>query len=297
LHLVLQVNGWGFKRITEGPDLNAYYHEMFLRGLPQVAAKMRRPLKGQIDPSKELGQCPDFHKISMLAPLPLENAASMAKRDLKDGTGRSSEKKADVKNRKDSGPYDSVETNEPPTTEDCADFVDGKSLDDTVSVASGVASIKGYMVQSSDVPVDTPKRGADTVKNGAPAEYGVFGSSASVGSWHDRHEQDFAWGAMSASSSSAGSPHAHSAPLFAPDGYRMQQQQGMHISNTYSQVTPPTHVRNTPSNRASFPRNPSLTNILYQEETDKSGLSLADLAYLTNQNRILLSQAHKHHQK
>jgi hypothetical protein len=71
------VNGWGFKRITEGPDLNSYYHEMFLRGLPQVCAKMRRPQKGQgahsqhnKDSSGNLGQAPDFYKISMFAPLP-----------------------------------------------------------------------------------------------------------------------------------------------------------------------------------------------------------------------------------
>jgi hypothetical protein len=72
-----QVNGWGFKRITEGPDLNSYYHEMFLRGLPQVCGKMRRPQKGQgahaahnKDSSGSLGQAPDFYKISMFAPLP-----------------------------------------------------------------------------------------------------------------------------------------------------------------------------------------------------------------------------------
>lgn len=38
-----QVNGWGFLRTPTGPDQNAYHHEMFRRGFPQLCAKMRRP--------------------------------------------------------------------------------------------------------------------------------------------------------------------------------------------------------------------------------------------------------------
>lgn len=38
-----QVNGWGFKRLTEGPDHNAYYHEYFLRDYQHVCWKMQRP--------------------------------------------------------------------------------------------------------------------------------------------------------------------------------------------------------------------------------------------------------------
>jgi len=72
-----QVNGWGFKRITEGPDLNAYYHESFLRGLPELVSEMRRPQKGDLPTRKLRGfpENPDFYKISSIAPLP---AASMA---------------------------------------------------------------------------------------------------------------------------------------------------------------------------------------------------------------------------
>jgi hypothetical protein len=43
-----QVNGWGFKRITQGPDHNSYYHELFLRGLPRLVRKMKRPTKARI---------------------------------------------------------------------------------------------------------------------------------------------------------------------------------------------------------------------------------------------------------
>jgi len=37
-----QVNGWGFNRVTEGPDHNSYFHKFFLRGQPDLCQKMRR---------------------------------------------------------------------------------------------------------------------------------------------------------------------------------------------------------------------------------------------------------------
>eukprot|EP00555_Chaetoceros_dichaeta_P004808 CAMPEP_0198255386 /NCGR_PEP_ID=MMETSP1447-20131203/5520_1 /TAXON_ID=420782 /ORGANISM="Chaetoceros dichaeta, Strain CCMP1751" /LENGTH=147 /DNA_ID=CAMNT_0043941745 /DNA_START=91 /DNA_END=531 /DNA_ORIENTATION=+ len=37
-----QVNGWGFKRITRGPDRNSYYHELFVRDNPELACTMSR---------------------------------------------------------------------------------------------------------------------------------------------------------------------------------------------------------------------------------------------------------------
>jgi hypothetical protein len=37
-----QVNGWGFKRITKGPDRNAYYHEYFIRDIPDLVLRMSR---------------------------------------------------------------------------------------------------------------------------------------------------------------------------------------------------------------------------------------------------------------
>ena len=67
-----QVNGWGFKRITQGPDVNAYYHEMFLRGMPHLIQWMKRStsLQGRrkirADPRDE----PNFYQISSLYPLP-----------------------------------------------------------------------------------------------------------------------------------------------------------------------------------------------------------------------------------
>jgi hypothetical protein len=65
--------------MTEGPDLNSYYHEMFLRGLPDLCAKMRRPVKHISSATKDLSEYPDFYKISMFAPLPDPNAPATEK--------------------------------------------------------------------------------------------------------------------------------------------------------------------------------------------------------------------------
>lgn len=68
-----QVNGWGFKRITQGPDINSYYHELFLRGMPHLIQWMKRSTssgsgrrKVRSDPREE----PDFHAISQIHPIP-----------------------------------------------------------------------------------------------------------------------------------------------------------------------------------------------------------------------------------
>ncbi|KAL7431580.1 hypothetical protein ACHAXH_005191 [Discostella pseudostelligera] len=66
---VRQANGWGFRRMSEGPDKNAYYHEYFLRAMPWLCKKMRRPKvaeKKAIDPEME----PDLNAISLLFPVP-----------------------------------------------------------------------------------------------------------------------------------------------------------------------------------------------------------------------------------
>lgn len=64
-----QVNGWGFRRTPAGPDQNAYYHEMFLRGNPNLCAKMRRPMN-KIRSSSEPRSHPNFHDSRAFAPLP-----------------------------------------------------------------------------------------------------------------------------------------------------------------------------------------------------------------------------------
>lgn len=66
---IRQANGWGFRRITQGRDRNSYYHPLFLRGLPHLCKKMKRPgvsEKQAADPDHE----PDLYKISEEFPVP-----------------------------------------------------------------------------------------------------------------------------------------------------------------------------------------------------------------------------------
>jgi hypothetical protein len=66
---IRQANGWGFRRVTQGRDRNSYYHELFLRGLPHLCKKMKRPgvsEKQAADPDHE----PDLFKISETHPVP-----------------------------------------------------------------------------------------------------------------------------------------------------------------------------------------------------------------------------------
>eukprot|EP00566_Odontella_aurita_P008916 CAMPEP_0113561958 /NCGR_PEP_ID=MMETSP0015_2-20120614/20262_1 /TAXON_ID=2838 /ORGANISM="Odontella" /LENGTH=823 /DNA_ID=CAMNT_0000463805 /DNA_START=13 /DNA_END=2484 /DNA_ORIENTATION=- /assembly_acc=CAM_ASM_000160 len=87
---IRQANGWGFRRITQGPDRNSYYHELFLRGLPHLIKLMRRPgvsKKLPSDPENE----PDFNKISKESPLPLlphqAPASNVSAQTLTQGSG------------------------------------------------------------------------------------------------------------------------------------------------------------------------------------------------------------------
>ena len=71
-----QVNGWGFHRITQGADHNAYYHDFFLRGLPHMCKRMRRlSIAARNDTCSRAD--PDFYRISELSPLP-ENEGDVA---------------------------------------------------------------------------------------------------------------------------------------------------------------------------------------------------------------------------
>jgi len=62
---IRQANGWGFRRITKGPDCNAYYNEFFLRGRPQQCQNMRRPAKSMKRPIHPTFT-PDFYALPPL---------------------------------------------------------------------------------------------------------------------------------------------------------------------------------------------------------------------------------------
>lgn len=69
-----QVNGWGFKRIVSGNDHNSYYHEMFVRDMPQLCLKMKRIKKGETKKDDGSDEPPNFD-AALPAGEPTVNAA------------------------------------------------------------------------------------------------------------------------------------------------------------------------------------------------------------------------------
>lgn len=66
-----QLNLWGFKRITKGNDSGAYYHQFFLRGMPNLVKKMTLVrIKGGSRPMPNPEGEPDFYALALLRPLP-----------------------------------------------------------------------------------------------------------------------------------------------------------------------------------------------------------------------------------
>ncbi len=67
-----QLNLYGFRRITQGSDAGAYYHELFLRGRPQLCMRMvRQKVKGtgHKQPT-DVGSEPNFYTMPSLADFP-----------------------------------------------------------------------------------------------------------------------------------------------------------------------------------------------------------------------------------
>lgn len=63
-----QLSLWGFKRITKGADAGCYYHQSFLRGIPDILGEMKyKKIKGvgrALKPNPE-GE-PDFYQLQPL---------------------------------------------------------------------------------------------------------------------------------------------------------------------------------------------------------------------------------------
>lgn len=60
-----QVTGWGFHRVSSGPDFNAYYHELFLRDAPERSHTMKRPTRTELSERKRTlsKTSPDFYAM------------------------------------------------------------------------------------------------------------------------------------------------------------------------------------------------------------------------------------------
>jgi hypothetical protein len=247
----IQINGWGFKRITEGPDLNAYYHEMFLRGLPDVCTKMIRPGKGGLT-ANDFGECPDFYKISMFAPLPDPDGLSDSEQDEDDERSQGKKQKAKTRRHqakaKMKRPQSRNSDISMPTSMTKSDIAFSVGSPDRVhaSLSSDVTS------PSSDSNVLLPF--TPLSREHSLGDFGVSSGQESLSSWgSNRHD--------------------------------------MLLSDTFdnfqgSQVTPP--------GSSFYPAPPTIvSSSTGRSQQEAGGLSVADLCYLTQQNRILLNQVKK----
>jgi hypothetical protein len=86
-----QVNGWGFRRISQGPDFNSYYHEYFLRGMPHLCRRMRRASVSKGD--GEVAYDPDFRTMR---PVPMQAESSSSSRTRTAEKNRSSDSDSSV---------------------------------------------------------------------------------------------------------------------------------------------------------------------------------------------------------
>jgi HSF-type DNA-binding len=69
-----QLRHWGFRRVTNGRDVDGYYHEKFLRYRPHLLSLMRRGRYETRDRSIESAEAtPDFYAMPFLIPLGSSN--------------------------------------------------------------------------------------------------------------------------------------------------------------------------------------------------------------------------------
>mmetsp|Transcript_14882 Transcript_14882/g.34065 ORF Transcript_14882/g.34065 Transcript_14882/m.34065 type:complete len:410 (-) Transcript_14882:20-1249(-) len=78
-----QLTAWDFRRCKRGPDQGCYYHEAFLRGLPELTCFIRRMPRHcrksdrkRIEPEEE----PDFYGFSPLHPAPPSHSTQQGER-------------------------------------------------------------------------------------------------------------------------------------------------------------------------------------------------------------------------
>mmetsp|Transcript_17485 Transcript_17485/g.35088 ORF Transcript_17485/g.35088 Transcript_17485/m.35088 type:complete len:362 (+) Transcript_17485:265-1350(+) len=75
-----QLNLYGFRRITRGPDTGAYYHEFFLRDMPKLSLRMRRQkIKGTgHKPHHDIETEPDFYRMEPVGPMSAQQQAEFS---------------------------------------------------------------------------------------------------------------------------------------------------------------------------------------------------------------------------
>lgn len=137
-----QLNLYEFSRITQGKDRNAYYHDRFLRGMPELSEHMNRcKVKGtrvRHAPQPELE--PDFYSYP---PLSVKNSVSSS----------STKKKNKKKPRRSGGlPKSSCVTNR-------TDYIARKSISKGLEISNSLSFVcnKPALV----TPPDTPREQED----------------------------------------------------------------------------------------------------------------------------------------
>ncbi|GMI16220.1 hypothetical protein TrLO_g12963 [Triparma laevis f. longispina] len=75
-----QLNLYGFRRLTRGPDTGAYFHEYFLRDMPRLCVRMRRQkIKGTgHKPHHDIEKEPDFYRMEPVGPMTKEQQQEFA---------------------------------------------------------------------------------------------------------------------------------------------------------------------------------------------------------------------------
>lgn len=234
---------------------------MFLRGLADVCVKMVRPLKGSFT-ANDFGECPDFYKISMLAPLPDPDGPS----DSEDDDERRQGKKPRAKTKRPQS-WNSDQANILSTREmgQISSRASPVNRSDSASFGMAVRSPdRAHASLSSTVASPSPSSDSNILLPFTPLSrelsLGDFGTSS---------------GQETLSLSSWGS-NKHDMLMF--DSFENSRAGG--------QVTPP--------GSSFFPKPPAVvSSSAGRSQHDSRGLSVADLCYLTQQNRILLDQVKK----
>jgi hypothetical protein len=289
--------------------LNAYYHESFLRGLPELSAEMRRPangVKGQKTCAKEGrgGPPPNFGKISQIAPLPFPISRTLCKQPSP-SDGESTTPRPTLSPRSQ---RPSHRLAPPPTTSmttDCYRYVESADDDDddnNVLKLPGTPRRNHHQHQQYHQPSRDPAsrhrppmtptpRDSNEI---SPAQEAFLSYNtpmadvASVSSDFD-NEGDH-WGESpfnttfiaSGNSTTTASPTASAKPQAIPSSASVQD--FLSVPSEVKMMSPPgASLRNTPDNEF---------------------LTKADLTYLEHQNKFLLEQSgmfihrreHHHHQ-
>ena len=224
---------------------------MFLRGLPSVCAKMRRPKKGQLTTIKDHGESPDFYKISQFSPLPGPEA------EENDAFVSSGSERSEALSQ--SSPLSASSSSENIQTIIKIETPNG--------VSSKTSLLRHSPEEESCLSPPTFSRSTSIGEQ----SFTSFGSWGSCELWRDGGAQQD--GRMR--------HHVMSAPSYPGDHIEPLSPR---LSSEHLHVPPRLHCQ---------PCTPPTVGKTFYSQSQVEGLSATDLYYLSQQNRILIRQAHR----